>query len=142
VDALRSVLGDVMTPESVPQEAAMRSPGMMARHYSPATPFILLSGERDTMLAALKRAASDRIARGESVVVLAFDEDRGEFDDLDVTIVQLGPESDPAVIGARLYAALREADAGRADVILARSITTRHPLSVAIADRLRRAASI
>jgi len=142
LDALRSVIPDVGTRQAAASDAdPLRAPGMMARHYSPVTPVLLFDGERDTTLARLTGAARDRIARGESVIVLAFDEDRPEFRPLHVHLVELGPEGDPPAVAARLYAALREADQAHASVILVRGISTRHPLSAAIQDRLRRAAT-
>ena len=120
----------------------MRSPGLLARHYSPVTPLMLFSGNRETALAQLKQTALERCARGDAVVVLAFDEDRPELATVGLRTIPLGPEHDPPVVGARLYAALREADAARADVILARGLASDHPLSAAIQDRLRRAAAI
>jgi hypothetical protein len=53
----------------------------------------------------------------------------------------LAAEASPAAVAARLYAAFRECDELGAGVILVRSITTSHPLSGAIQDRLRRAAA-
>jgi hypothetical protein len=55
--------------------------------------------------------------------------------------VPLGRESEPAEVAARLYAALRECDELGVDGILCRILTTDHPLSPAIRDRLRRAAA-
>lgn len=141
LDALRAVIGDVSSRQPVMDEGVMRSPGMMVRHYSPLTPVMLFNGDRGAALGDLKREAEKRIDRGETVVVLAFDEDLREFDPAQVRIVELGREDDPPAIGARLYAALRESDALQGDVILVRTITTHHPLSEAIQDRLRRASA-
>jgi L-threonylcarbamoyladenylate synthase len=58
-----------------------------------------------------------------------------------VQLVDLGHENDPSAVASRLYAALREGDELGVDVIFVRNITTDHPLSAAIQDRLRRAAS-
>jgi L-threonylcarbamoyladenylate synthase len=142
LDTLRSVLGQVATRQpSASDDTAMRSPGMLARHYSPVTPLVLFNGDRETALAHLKRTAADRIERGDSVVVLVFDEDRVEFEGMRVRVVALGPERDPPSVGARLYAALRESDAAGGTVILVRDMTTQHPMSAAIQDRLRRAST-
>jgi L-threonylcarbamoyladenylate synthase len=58
-----------------------------------------------------------------------------------VHLLELGSENDPAAVASRLYAALRDGDELGVDVLLVRDITTNHPLSTAIQDRLRRAAS-
>jgi len=58
-----------------------------------------------------------------------------------VHVLDLGHEHDPAAVASRLYAALRAGDELGVDALLVRNITTDHPLSTAIQDRLRRAAS-
>jgi len=60
---------------------------------------------------------------------------------LRVHLVDLGSESDAVAVASRLYAALRQGDELGVDVLLVRTITTDHPLSTAIQDRLRRAAA-
>ncbi len=146
LDALQLVLPDVTShraAEGKPDAtAAVRSPGMLAKHYSPKTPLYLYRGDRADALDLMKADARQRKARGESVVVLAYTEDVGELRDHGLRVVEFGVEADPPSVAARLYAALREADELGAHVILARTITTSHPLSAAIQDRLRRAAVI
>jgi hypothetical protein len=55
--------------------------------------------------------------------------------------VDLGSEENAPAVATRLYAALRDCDELGASVILVRSMTSTHPLSNAIHDRLRRAAA-
>jgi L-threonylcarbamoyladenylate synthase len=142
LDALRQVLPDVTTRTTAAAGGeAMPSPGMLTKHYSPRTPVTLHEGDRNTALALLVGDARRRIEHGDSVVVLAFLEDLKELRSLPVGIVKLGSERDPAAVAARLYAALRECDEVDAGAILVRNISTPHPLSAAIQDRLRRAAS-
>jgi L-threonylcarbamoyladenylate synthase len=141
IEALRQFLPGITTQRSLAHsDAAMPSPGMLAKHYSPRTPVVLHVGERAVALRALRRDAQQRLERGEPVVALSYTEDVKELRSLPVQIVELGSEADPAAVAARLYAALRESDELGATAILVRSITTAHPLSVAIHDRLRRAA--
>ncbi len=140
--ALQAVLPDVTTRHvATGGDMAMRSPGLQTKHYSPRTPVILHEGDRETALRLLMRDARARAGRGESIAVLAYAEDLDELRSLPVRVVELGSEDEPAAIATRLYAALRECDELGADAILVRSITTAHPLSGAIQDRLRRAAS-
>jgi L-threonylcarbamoyladenylate synthase len=75
------------------------------------------------------------------VAILAFSEDLEQLRPLRVHLLDLGNEKDPPRVASRLYAALREADELGVDVILVRNITTDHPLSAAIRDRLRRAST-
>jgi L-threonylcarbamoyladenylate synthase len=142
IETLGQLLPGITIQRTIsPTDAGMPSPGMLAKHYSPRTPLILHDGDRAAALSAMQRDAQQRIERGERVVVLAYTEDVDELRSLAVQVVQLGSEADPAAVASRLYAALRESDELGAGVILVRDITTLHPLSAAIHDRLRRAAA-
>lgn len=142
LDTLRQVLPDLRARHSIARtDAAMPSPGMLARHYSPRTPLILHVGDRAAALQALQCDARQRLERGESVVVLAYTEDETELRRLPVQVIPLGSEANTAEIASRLYAALRASDELAANAILVRSIAGSHPLSDAILDRLRRAAA-
>ncbi len=104
---------------SVPlnQSGKVRSPGQLESHYAPRAEVMLASRsetrERETAL----RAA------GKKVMLL------GEHID----------ENDSQAFARSLYAALREADAQGADVLLA-TLPDERGLGLAIADRLRKAA--
>ncbi len=138
---LRELLPDVrMHRSSAARGEAMPSPGMLVKHYAPRTP-VLHAGSRAAALRAMKHDAERRLERDETVAVLSYTEDLNEWRSLRVRLVDFGSEADPQVVAARLYAALRECDELNASVILVRSVTTAHPLSPAIHDRLRRAAA-
>jgi L-threonylcarbamoyladenylate synthase len=143
VAALRSVVPDVGTRSiaSVEGTGGMPSPGMLPKHYAPATPLRLFEGSRTDALAELMRTAQRHVESGESVAVLAFAEDIEPLSTLPIRLVSFGSERDPIAIAARLYAALREGDELGTNIILVRNITTEHPLTAAIQDRLRRAAT-
>ncbi len=141
LDALRELLPSITAHDTaIRADVAVPSPGMLTKHYSPKTPLLLHEGNRDTALPLMKESARRLIERGHYVVLLAYGEDVDELRSLGVPIVELGHENNPATIAARLYSALRECDELGANVILVRSLTTVHPLSAAIQDRLRRAA--
>jgi len=142
IETLRQLLPDVKVQRAGSQgDEAMPSPGMLQKHYSPRTPVVLHAGDRATALRAIEHDARQRIAAGEAVIVLAYTEDVQQLRSLPVQVVHLGSEADPAAVAARLYAALRESDELDSSVILVRNLTTPHPLSAAIHDRLRRAAT-
>jgi L-threonylcarbamoyladenylate synthase len=115
------------------------SPGMLLKHYSPHARVLLLAGTPP----AAARAAGAIVARlragGLRVGILASDEEAPAYTLLPVEYVSLGSERDPDVAGRLLFAHLRELEARRVDVILARAVA---PVGVgrAIADRLFRAA--
>jgi L-threonylcarbamoyladenylate synthase len=145
VDAatLRSVIPDVRLRPGPAEHGTtgMPAPGMLPKHYAPATPLTLFEGERASALAGIVRTARRHHERGQSVAIIAFREDVEQLRPLRVQLLDLGHESDPPSVASRLYAALREGDELGVDVILVRNITTDHPLSTAIQDRLRRAAA-
>jgi L-threonylcarbamoyladenylate synthase len=142
IEQLRQLVPEVTMAEVSPSgSAAMSSPGMLPKHYSPAAPMTLYEGTRAPALEMLLRDAARLIDQGGTVAVLAFTEDIEALRDSSVRAVELGPERLPAEVAARLYAALRECDAIGPDTILARIPTSDHPLTTAIRDRLRRAAS-
>jgi L-threonylcarbamoyladenylate synthase len=142
IEMLRTVVGNVaLRDTSVSDTAALPSPGLLSRHYSPRTPLTIYVGEAQAALRVLARDAQGLVERGETVAVLAFAEDLPQLAQLPVRIVHLGREHAPAEVAARLYAALRECDDVGADAIVARMLTTHHALGPAIRDRLRRAAA-
>ena len=142
IEALRAFLPNVTTMATARSEdAPLPAQGMLDKHYAPRTPVVLHAGDRATALRTMQRDIAQHAARGERTVALAYTEDLDVLRDLPVELLELGSEAAPASVAGRLYAALREADRANAMVILVRSVTAPHPLSDAINDRLRRAAS-
>ncbi len=100
-----------------------RTPGRLPSHYAPRTPLLL--GNLDEMLEEYA---------GQPVGVLAFRSARAAH-----VCRVLSPTGDLAEAARRLFGALRELDAGRAELLLAEPVPDRG-LGRAINDRLRRAA--
>ena len=141
--ALRAVIPDVrFGPDRAEGgTAGLPAPGMLPKHYAPVTPLTLFEGDRTTAIREMVRAAQHHLDRRQSVGILAFAGDLEQLRGLRVHFLDLGSESDPAAVASRLYAVLREGDELGVDTLLARNITTDHPLSTAIQDRLRRAST-
>lgn len=110
------------------------APGMMYRHYAPASPFVLLDGEESAFLpyVAARRAAGERCA-----VICSTDEAR-QLGNVDTVIY--GDPHDLAEQAHRLFSALREADALGCSVIYARKPPA-DGLGLALYNRMIRAAS-
>jgi len=148
LEMLRKVLAQTVLAEratTADTTAAMPSPGLLAKHYSPRTPMTLYegSGAVDAIVADARLARN----RGQRIGILAADEDRrklaaagGVEGGPPLKIVGIGAADEPELIAAKLYAALRELDAAGLDLILARSFPAHGGLGLAIQDRLRRAA--
>lgn len=149
VDMLREVLGQVevargRAASELSSGAAMPSPGMLTRHYSPRAELTLFEGDTRMALSSLLHVARDELAKGRSVGIIAADEDRSELADLAsdsrVSLHMIGSHDEPAAVATKLYATLRELDAERVDVILVHAFRD-DGLGAAVQDRLRRAAA-
>jgi L-threonylcarbamoyladenylate synthase len=130
--ALEAVVGPLLfpTPAGPDPAAALRSPGMLARHYAPRTP-----------LECVEAGAAERVDEltqdGYRVGWLTFPS-ATEADRPGVVLQALPP--DPTAYAAQLYAALHALD----DAGLDRIIVTLPPDTEdwrAVRDRLRRASS-
>jgi L-threonylcarbamoyladenylate synthase len=143
VEALRQHIPDlVFVPRYVDLEAddaAPASPGMLLKHYSPRAGLLLFAGSPARALAAMHQAAQAAIERGERVGVMLPNEEIGEFADLAVVIIPLGPRDDMDQIGRRIFAGMRELDRRGMQRILVREVE-RTGIGLAIWDRLVRAA--
>ena len=141
LEALQEVLPAVRVASPRSANTPMRSPGLLARHYSPRVPMTLYQGPTDAARAALVAAAREAIAVGHRVGVVATSGDARLLDQIPVVIADLGPDDDAKGAAVRLYAALRELDAANVDIILAREAPHNDGLWHALRDRLRRAAA-
>jgi L-threonylcarbamoyladenylate synthase len=112
----------------VREDGDVRAPGMLAAHYAPDARLELVPPADQPARAAALRD------RGLTVGVLSF---VPGVSAIDATVVDLGTSEE--IAARRLYAAIRELDA-TCDVILAWPPEERG-LGLAIADRLRRAAT-
>ncbi len=119
---IRNVLGQVDDAPVMEQGA---SPGTARRHYAPQTPTVLIDA------AALTRAVTDT---PHAIVVVT--------EDVEVTpqVAVLRMPRTAAAYAARLYAALREADAADAERIVIVRPAGDGGVWEAVHDRLRRAA--
>jgi L-threonylcarbamoyladenylate synthase len=139
LEDLQALLGEVALGGRA-AAGALRSPGLLERHYAPNSLLWLALGPPAAGLAWLRARAAEELAAGRRVGLLVPDEDVALLADLGADIEPLGPAAAPAVVAARLYAALRALDARSPDLILARDLGE-HGLARAIRDRLIRAAA-
>lgn len=143
VEMLQTVLPGVrIRNASVRDRGAggMKSPGLLSRHYSPRAELTLYEGPTRPVLERIIADATSAIARGQRVGIIAADEDELTAPPV-VRVARLGSERNHQVLAANLYNTLRSLDAEGVDVILARTFADESGLTVAIHDRLRRAAA-
>ena len=139
VERLEEVLGRSVTlaragdSRGAEEARGKASPGMLDKHYAPATPLRL----RDRI-----DAAACELARKEGVArlgVLCFSRPSAWPREACEACVALSERGDLTEAAANLFAAMRELDAAGVDVILAERVPQRD-LGRAINDRLERAA--
>jgi L-threonylcarbamoyladenylate synthase len=145
IEMLRDVLPRVESRAYARHESsAMRSPGLMSKHYSPRAPLTLYEGDPRDAIKRLRFDADVSLAVGDAVGIIAADEDRellAGVAERGAQIQYVGSEHDLAAIASRLYATLRELDRAGVSQILVRGFNSVEGLGTAIADRLRRAAA-
>ncbi len=124
IEDISKIIGDVDTSKRT-SEGKPIAPGMLSRHYAPATP-VLLEDEADK-----------ESLKGKKVGLLCFGERRVEAKNI-YKAVNLSPKGDLREAAANLFRAIRELDSADIDVILAQPVPEKG-LGSAIMDRLRRA---
>jgi len=143
-ETLRQVLPALALDQRfLPADSAgegLASPGMLAKHYSPRARLLLFAGPTRPTLARMRQMAGERVAAGESVGLLIYDEDASAFEGVAAQSFSLGPAADVEQAARRLFAGLRDLDRRGVDVILARVGEKPTGLGLAIRDRLLRAA--
>ena len=136
-DALKCVCESVEIAHSVSEALGENerplSPGMKYRHYAPASPLALLSGEDEDKLSFLKNAV-----RTENCAVLCYDE---EIDELsDGKLLPIGKKDDLAHQAKVLFTTLRDADKLGVDIIYGH-LPPKSGLGLALYNRMIRAAA-
>lgn len=125
---IAAVIGEVERAAPAANGNQTRAPGMLEKHYAPATALELVSGDRlQSRLQALEKS-------GRKAAVLAFQEGARPASR---TIVA---SADPARYAHELYSNLRELDRLRADIILVETVPDEE-IWAGVADRLRRAST-
>jgi L-threonylcarbamoyladenylate synthase len=143
LDALRAVVPGVRASTVTGGDAAMPSPGLLEKQYSPRAPLTLYTGDMSKARTRV-RADAERLIRteGARVGLVVYSEDRdASLGTAEALVMDLGPRTDLEIAAARLYAALRDLDRAKVDRILALDVTGEGGLAAAIRDRLTRAAA-
>jgi L-threonylcarbamoyladenylate synthase len=135
-EAIEALLGTPLEAAHTPSAGPQLAPGMLASHYAPRTPLILVQGSAPRLVSEVEAA----LQSGQRVGVLALEEDASLLPP-SVAREIVGTWDTPERSAARLFDALRTLDALHLDVLFARALADpSHGLGRALADRLRRAA--
>lgn len=117
-------------------EGIARSPGQLARHYSPKTKLFMVAAE------ALVGTLSEAVREGSSVGIVSFrGQDISWAEEVDAAGSHFNLTDNPQLAAARLYDALHELDESHLDIILVEE-PPNAPEWAAIRDRLKRAAML
>lgn len=119
------------------------SPGLQDRHYAPGAPMHLYCGRDAEVRRALADALAHARAEGQRVGLLVAREDLAFLDTAapDVIVGHMGGLGDLEEVARNLFRVMRDVDASKPDLILARDVPEAG-LGRAIRDRLRRAAKV
>ncbi|MBP3666567.1 MAG: threonylcarbamoyl-AMP synthase [Clostridia bacterium] len=109
------------------------SPGMMYKHYAPATPLVLLDGAPEDVLAFLQREQAER-----SCAILCYLEEMPFLKN--ENLFPVGGKDDLATQAHCLFSLLREADKAEASVMYAH-LPDKSGLGLALYNRMIRAAA-
>lgn len=125
--------------ETVAEDEAAPSPGLLTRHYSPRAEVFLYDGPDDAVIAAMRQLAEEATS-GTETALLVFTEDIEPLGAVPCTVIDLGSREHPEEAARGLYAAFRDLDKhGIARVGI--RLAPPGGLGDAVNDRLRRAAS-
>jgi L-threonylcarbamoyladenylate synthase len=136
---LEDVVGRVEASREHERPEIARSPGQMAKHYSPRTPVRLVDSMAEAMM-----VSSDEYDAGKRVGLVLMrpdidDDDEEEGPNADGRIHLRYLPNDPAECAARLYDILHDLDRLNLDVLVI-DLPPDDPEWAAVRDRLTRAA--
>jgi L-threonylcarbamoyladenylate synthase len=133
-ERVEEVIGTELAIVLPARQGAQLAPGMLASHYAPRTPLVLVVGPE------ARARLLDEVRSHTRVGVLALEEDVADLPN-GVCVELVGSWSDPDRSARQLFNALRTLDLAGCDVLLARELADpQRGLGRALADRLRRAA--
>jgi L-threonylcarbamoyladenylate synthase len=142
-DQIEAVIGrvELYSPPAHAAPQALASPGLAARHYAPTARLILIDGERDALLKAIRDYVTSEAERGNYVGVLAPDDwiDESTLASGGIVLSAWGPWGDWRQLSRNLFAGLRYLDKPGVSVILC-PVPSNEGLGLALRDRLTRAA--
>jgi type IV secretory pathway ATPase VirB11/archaellum biosynthesis ATPase len=113
---------------------------MLASHYAPRTPLVLIVGPPAAARARLIHEIGHAVGNDQRIGVVALEEDRDLVPPA-ARVEVVGSWSDPATSARRLFDAVRALDDTNLDVLFVRELADPSlGLGRALTDRLRRAA--
>ncbi len=143
-EMLEEVAGEIALDPTLEMNTTVsgrpKAPGMKYRHYAPKATMTMISGDPERVTAEILRRVKKEQEQGKKVGILCASEAAEQYRSCTGADVQvLGSRQDEQAIARHLFAALREFDDAKTDVIYSETFAADH-LGRAIMNRLTKAA--
>lgn len=139
-EMLEEVIGEVEVDKTLLSDdgsTAPKAPGMKYRHYAPKAQLIIVEGETEEAVKAIKQIAYEQMRLGYKVGIIATNETVNDY--TTGVIKNIGTRSNENSIAKNLYKVLREFDEEEVSYIYSEAFT-HDGIGNAIMNRLEKAA--
>ena len=139
-EMLEEVLGEVTVDATLFDKnstQAPKAPGMKYRHYAPKAELIIIDGEAEEAVKAIKQIAYEQIRLGYKVGIIATNESINEY--TTGVIKNIGSRENEKTIARNLYKVLREFDEEDVSYIYSEAFSN-DGIGTAVMNRLGKAA--
>lgn len=139
-EMLSEVLGEVTVDKAILDEnsqEAPKAPGMKYRHYAPKAQLMIVEGEPEESVKAIKQIAYEQTRLGYRVGIIASSEYAGRY--TTGLVKAIGSRENENTVAKNLYRVLREFDDDGVDYIYSESFTS-GGIGEAVMNRLMKAA--
>ena len=139
-EMLEEAIGEVTVDRAIlaeESEEAPKAPGMKYRHYAPRAQLVIVEGETDEAVKAIRQLAYEEVRLGNKVGIIATSETETLY--TNGIVKNIGTRSNENSIARNLYRVLREFDDEEVDYIYSESFESAG-MGDAIMNRLNKAA--
>ncbi len=139
-DMLEDVIGEVAVDKALISDAsneAPKAPGMKYRHYAPKAKLMIVHGETEEVVKAIKQIAYEQNRLGYKVGIIATNETIGSY--TTGIVKNIGSRNNESTVAKNLYKVLREFDEEDVSYIYSEAFTE-DGIGNAIMNRLEKAA--
>lgn len=139
-EMLEEVVGEVSVDVTLLEEdseASPKAPGMKYRHYAPKAELILVEGEMDDVIKAIRQISYEQTRLGVKIGIIATSETEEFY--TNGVVKNIGTRNNDNSIAKNLYRVLREFDEEDVNYIYSESFAT-EGIGDAIMNRLNKAA--
>ena len=139
-EMLEEVIGEVVKgPDTLAEDSKEKpkAPGMKYRHYAPKGKLVIVEGDLEEEILAIKKLVNEKLKEKKRVGIIATEETVSEYQE--GIVKNIGSRNHLSTIATNLYRILREFDREEVEFIYSESIPV-HGIGNAIKNRLDKAA--